>query len=297
MEEQRDDDGNAEAAHLPLFLSDDDEIDLFVQGAAYKVPRVLFLPAFDGGYTRGMSDVQYTPPPPPPPPPPVVPPAPPAPPQFDFAKPFSYVFDDPRWLQKIGIGGLFYLAGFVIIGWFFVGGYAARVARNVVAGDPRPLPEWEDLGGFFSEGVRVVGVMLLYTIPMIAATLFFVFPAMILDGTDNEGLKAVSGLALGCLSCLLVPLWVALMLFAPASVLFAAVEQRFGAAFEFGRLWAFIRTNIGNYLLAILILVIARFVAGAGIGVLCIGVIFTGFWSTLVVAHAFAQVYRLDSAR
>jgi hypothetical protein len=244
-----------------------------------------------------MSDVQYTPPPPPPPPPPVAPPSPPAPPQFDFGKPFSYVFDDPRWLQKILIGGLFYLAGFLIIGWFFILGYGARVARNVIADDPRPLPEWEDLGSFFTEGARLLGVILVYTVPVFMLGLLFIVPSVVLDNVDNEGLQALGGLSLGCLACLLLPIWLAVVIFMPASVLFAAVEQRFGAAFEMGRIWAFVRYNIGNYLLALLVMLIARFIGGAGVGVLCIGVIFTGFWSTLIVAHAFAQAYRLSSTR
>ena len=244
-----------------------------------------------------MSDVQYTPPPPPPPPPPVVPPAPPVTPQFDFSKPFSYVFDDPRWVQKILIGGLFYLAGFLLIGWFFILGYVARVTRNIVEGGPRPLPEWDDLGDYFSEGARLIGVMLLYFIPMFILAVMFIFPSAALDSIDHEAIQTLGGLTLGCLACLLLPLWLAIFLFMPASLLFAMVEQRFGAAFELGRIWRFIRANTANYLLAILILVIARFIGEAGIGVLCIGVIFTGFWSLLISAHAFAQVYRLDAGR
>ena len=85
-----------------------------------------------------MSEGQAPPPPPnvpppteppPPEPPSAVPPSAVPPsnvatrPQFDFGKPFTYVFDDPRWLNKILIGGLFYLAGFFLIGWFFILGY------------------------------------------------------------------------------------------------------------------------------------------------------------------------------
>ena len=70
-------------------------------------------------------------------------------------------------------------------------------------------------------------------------------------------------------------------------------EQRFGAAFEFRRIWPFIRQNIGNYLLAIIVYLIARTLGGVGTFLLCIGVIFTGFWSFLITAHGFAQVYRL----
>lgn len=240
-----------------------------------------------------MSDAQYYTPPPPPPPPPVTPAAP----QFDFGKPFTYVFDDPRWLQKVLIGGLFYLAGFLLIGWFFLLGYMARVIRNVIAGAAVPLPEWDDLGGFFADGLRLVGVGLVYILPPMVLFLSIMIPAGILGGIDNQGAQAIGSTLAGCLSCLFVPLAFAMIFFLPGSLLFAVVEQRFGAAFEFGRIWVFIRANIGNYLLAVVVYLIARFLGGFGIALLCIGVIFTGFWSLLITAHAFAQVYRLSSVR
>lgn len=236
-------------------------------------------------------------PPPPPPPPPSAAPTP-APatgsPLFDFGKPFTFVFEDPNWLQKILIGGLFYLAGFLIVGWFFIAGYAAKLARNVVAGVQHPLPEWDDIGGYFGEGLRIIGVFLVYVLPMVAVALMFMVPAGILGAVfeGHEGVEAISSVMLGCLACLLVPFWLAMLLLMPASLLFAAMEQRFGAAFEFGRIWPFIRANIGNYLLAIVIYLIARFLSGFGIILLCIGVIFTGFWSITITAHAFGQVWR-----
>ncbi|MDP9192424.1 MAG: DUF4013 domain-containing protein [Acidobacteriota bacterium] len=243
-----------------------------------------------------MSDAQYIPPPPPPtaPPPPAPPPVSGAP-QFDFGKPFTYVFDDPQWLQKILIGGLFYLASFLIIGWFFILGYVARVVRNVIADVKLPLPEWDDLGGFFNEGVRLVGISLIYSVPILFL-LAIMIPASILGDADNAAAQVVGAVA-GCVACLFVPLMIVTMIFLPAALLFAVVEQRFGAAFEFARIWAFVRNNIGNYLLAIVIHIIAQHLGGFGVALLCIGVIFTGFWSFLITAHAFAQVYRLAEGK
>ena len=232
-----------------------------------------------------MSDVQTVPPPPPPPAP--------ARPAFDFAKPFTFVFDDPDWMQRILLGGLFYLAGFVIVGWFFIFGYMAKLARNVIAGLERPLPDWENLGDYFNEGLRLFGVGFCYIAPLVVLALAMMFPAILVDAVDNEALRNVGGVMTGCLTCLFVPLVFAAIFFMPASLLFAAVEKRFGAAFEFKRIWPFIKQNIGNYLLAIVVYLVARTVGGVGIFLLCIGVIFTGFWSFLITTHGFAQVYRL----
>lgn len=236
-----------------------------------------------------MSDAPYVPPPQPPPP--VFPPA--GKPQFDFGKPFSYVFDDPDWVTKILIGGLFYIAGFLIIGWFFILGYVARTTRNVIAGHPRPLPEWENLGDYFAEGLRLFGVALCVVLPAIMLAIGIMIPAGVLGSVDNEGAQALGGLMSGAVVCLFVPISLAIWFFLPAMLLFAAVEQRFGAAFELGRIWAFVKQNIGNYVLALVVYLIARFIGSFGIMLLCIGVVFTAFWSFLITAHAFAQVYRL----
>ena len=53
----------------------------------------------------------------------------------------------------------------------------------------------------------------------------------------------------------------------------------------------------GNYLLAFIVYLIARTLAGFGVMLLCIGVVFTGFWAFLITAHAFAQVYRLATQK
>ena len=63
---------------------------------------------------------------------------------MDFGKAFSYVFDDSDWLKKVGLGGLIYL---VPILNFAAAGYSLEVAQRVINDDPRPLPEWSDIGG------------------------------------------------------------------------------------------------------------------------------------------------------
>ncbi len=243
-----------------------------------------------------MSDLSYTPPTPPPPPPPPTPP--PAAPrlanEFDFAKPFTFVFEDPLWVNKILMGGLFYLAGFVIIGWFFILGYCAKLARNVVANVANPLPEWDELGEYFNEGLRLFGVVLVYIVPMVALAGFFIVPAILSDASGNDAVRALGSGMAGCVACLFVPLSLAVMFFMPASLLFVAVEQRFNAGFEFSRIWPWIKANLGNYLLALVVYLIARSLAGFGVILLCIGVIFTGFWSMLITTHGYAQVYRVS---
>jgi uncharacterized protein DUF4013 len=232
-----------------------------------------------------------TPPPPPPPPP-----AKPAN-VYDFGRPFAFVFEDPEWVQKILLGGVFVLASVVLIGVFFIYGYLARLVRNVIAGVQYPLPSWDDLGEYFSEGLRLFGVGLIYIAPMIALVMLFVVPTIVADATDNEIMRNVGGMTAACVWCLVFPLSLALGIWMPAALLMAVVDRRFSAAFEFGRIWNFIRGNAGNYALAWITRMAASFLAQFGIVFLCIGIVFTGFWAAVVGAYAFAQAYRLSLSR
>jgi uncharacterized protein DUF4013 len=234
-----------------------------------------------------MSGV-YSPPPPP---------SPPAssgttPSGYDFLRPFTFVFDDPRWLPKILIGGVFVLASFVLIGAIFLLGYAARLVRNVIAGVQHPLPEWDALGEYFAEGLLLFCVFLVYILPIAVMAILLGIPAALMSNAETSGMRDIGSGVFGCASCLLVPFIFAIWLFLPASLLLTITTRRFGAAFEFKRVWAFIKNNIGNYLLAIVVTIIARFLGGAGVILLCVGVFFTEFWGMMAAAYAFAEVYR-----
>jgi hypothetical protein len=216
---------------------------------------------------------------------------------YDFARPFVFMFDDPNWVPKILIGGLFVLAAFLIIGIFFILGYAARLTRNVIAGAHHPLPDWDDLGEYFGEGFSLFCVALVYTLPIIILAIVLVVPAALMEAVEDETIRNLGGCAAGTLWCILVPLSFAVMFFLPAALLMAITERRFGAAFEFGRIWSFIKANIGNYLLAVVIYFVARFVGGFGIILLCIGIVFTEFWAIVAYTYAFAEAYRLSGGK
>jgi len=235
-------------------------------------------------------------PPPPPPPPPS------RPQTFDFARPFTFVFEDPRWLSKILVGGLFILGICILIGPLFALGYCARLVRNVVAGERFPLPEWDALGDYFAEGLRLFLVGIVYAIPVMAIAGLLLGPAIVSGILANNGhhdptFREIQGIFSGFASCLLAPISLALSLWMPGAMLFAIVEERFGAAFELGRIWGFIRDNLANYLLAFLVYLIARFLAGAGILLCCIGVVFTVFWQMLISSYAYGEAWRLAKTR
>lgn len=228
-----------------------------------------------------MTDV-YTPPPPPPPPPS----------GYDVLRPFVFMFDDPRWLPKIVVGGLFTLLSMVVAGIPFLLGYAARMTRNIIARDPRPLPEWNDLGEFFGEGLVLFAVALIYMLPVSVLSILISIPAAIVDAVNEPAIHDIGTGFVACASCVLWALSLLIGSLLPAALMMVIVTRRFGAAFEFPRMAQFLTRNLGNYVIALVIELIAYVFSFAGFALLCAGVIFTWFWGVLVTTFAFASTWR-----
>jgi hypothetical protein len=186
----------------------------------------------------------------------------------------------------------------LVVGWFFLGGYCARLARNVIAGHPNPLPEWDDLGEYFAEGFGLFVVVLAYIAPLAVVVAAIFIPAALLGGwTDQEAIRNASGGLMTFAWCLIFPFSLAVSFFLPAGLMLAVVERRFTAAFELGRLWRYIRGNLANYLLAFVVYLMARFAVPFGLILFCIGVVFTAFWAMITATAAFAQAYRLSPVK
>ncbi len=222
---------------------------------------------------------------------------------MDFGKAFTFMFEDPDWLRKLGIGTLVGLAG-IIFAPFLIGlvaiiallGYALDTLRNVMDGRERPLPEWEDWGGFLVRGFRLLAAFFVWLLPAILAAVPLGIGSALAD--RGRGMEAVGILLIICSSCVLVLWGLFVTLISPAIYARLARLDRFSAAFEFGKIWAFTRDNIGNVIIAILLTWVAGLVAGLiawlGVIALLIGVLittpFAALWQYLVQAHLFGQV-------
>jgi hypothetical protein len=213
---------------------------------------------------------------------------------LDFARPFRFVFEDPDWQRKIAIGALFTILSFLIVGIFFVAGYVVHVARNVMRGESRPLPEWDGkYGEYFSEGLRVAAVVFLYVLPLVLIWLFLAGGMAVLGLVGDENVAAAGGLVFGCSAAIIAVLGIVVSLILPAALLMYAATGSISAAFNFREIFEFIVDNVVNYVLAFIIHLVANFLSQFGIFLLCIGLFFAVFWANLVSAYAFADAYRI----
>lgn len=223
---------------------------------------------------------------------------------IDFGRALTFVGEDPDWIKKLLIGGAFTLACTVLVGLPFVLGYAWRTFRNVVAGSARPLPEWDELGGLFSEGLRLTLVYFAHVLGVLAV--FFLLAAVLLapifmaagsDGHVPDALGVVGALGMVALYAAIFVVGLALFVYLPAAIARAALAERAGAAFEVGANLAFIRDHLGNYALALVAYLIASFLSQFGFLLCCVGVFPAAFWSHLVLSHALGEAVRLGPGR
>jgi hypothetical protein len=214
---------------------------------------------------------------------------------LDIGRAFSYVFEDQKWVMKILIGGGLILGGIItFVGWLFTApvvlGYCVQVLRNVYAGNPQPLPEWDNWGERWMDGLKAWVVTLVMALPLIIVALVIQVPASILNAVSVSG--AGSALSL-CGSCLSFFLAIGVALIVPIAVARYATTNSIGNAVQFGEIFATLRQNIGMYVaVALLSSIVVGLISSLGLILCFVGVFFTAFYGSLVQYNLYAQAYR-----
>lgn len=230
--------------------------------------------------------------------------APADPSTIDFARCFQFVTDDPDWIKKVLIGGAFMLASMFVVGIFFVAGYWARFVRRVAAGQATPLPEWDDLGGIFGDGLKIVGVYFVHVLGILAVVaalgcavgLLTMGVAGIAPRSEEVGSAAgaVGGLGFMALYGLFMLLGLVLAIYMPAVFVRVALRDDFAEGFAWREHVAFIRQNLANYALSLVLGLLTNFIAQFGIVLCCVGFFPAAFWGYLVVGYALGETVRLS---
>jgi hypothetical protein len=215
---------------------------------------------------------------------------------MEFGKAFSFAFEDPDWLKKLGIGALLMIIPF--IGWLVVGGWGIEITKRVIQHDPQPLPDWSDFGGYLVKGLQVFVIGLVYSLPIIlvnicqqGVTLF----GQQGDTTDQNILMAVTVLAV-CFGCVSFIYSIFLGFILPAALGNFAATGQLGAGFRFGEVFGLVRAAPVAYLLALLGGFVASLIASLGIILCVIGILFTAVYAYTINAHLYGQAYNQGMA-
>ena len=229
---------------------------------------------------------------------------------MDIGKSITFVAEDEKWLEKLGIGALITAVPILNFAW---SGFMVDLMRNVASGEAKPLPDWSDLGDKFVKGLILTLAGLIYALPaiLVGCLLFglsFV-PLIAVSGQGDQGVN--QGLALGSTGLLIaagccIGLYGLLISFVfPAVFINYSRQGSFGSCFQFSEIMQLITANLGEYATAWVITIVAGLMVGLVMGVVgmlvgwipCIGWLVVwaisavaGAYLGAVYAHLFGQV-------
>ena len=229
---------------------------------------------------------------------------------MDIAKSFTFVMDDERWLEKLGIGvGLVLLSGMLtpiligILGFFILIGYCVRLVQNVRDSVPNPLPEWNRWGDDLVSGLKLAFAMFIYALPIFLFTIPMTVGAALTDQGRRGGGDFIGWPLLLCGICLVTLYSIAFTLFQPGITVAFARDESVRSALQISDIWAWTRRNLSGVIVATIVYLIASAVlavAGSLVGViLClVGLIVTiplaTLYTYLVQSHLYGQLARQD---
>ncbi len=212
---------------------------------------------------------------------------------MDLAKAFSFVMDDPEWIKKIFIGGLVSLIP--LIGPLIAFGYVIAIGRNVIRGNPQPLPEWSDWGQMIVDGLYAFFITLIYSLPVILVLCLIMAPAIVISNASGDDEVAVNvSVSLAACCIIVFNLVYSIVVY---GFLFPAALARYAdtgdamSALRFGEIFAIARANPAAFLIVLLINWVAGFLASFGVILCCVGVLFTTFYAWCVTGYAYGQAY------
>ncbi|HTP00055.1 MAG TPA: DUF4013 domain-containing protein [Anaerolineales bacterium] len=190
---------------------------------------------------------------------------------MDLQKPFSYQFEDTQWLTKLGLGALITL---VPILNFAVAGYVVQIVQNVASGASEPLPQWDDFGEKFRDGLILAVAALIYTVPILV---FLCLPLSVLIASgilsSNSDLKdvasalaAVGGVTLLCLFGLFMLYALVLSIIRPIILVIFSRERTLAACFRFGEIWKVLTNHPGPFFTTWGVVILAGLAVGIIVG-------------------------------
>ncbi len=198
---------------------------------------------------------------------------------------FTHPFETRENRKKFLIGTLLTTASFLFLPLLpLIIGYGARLFRRAMD-NCFDLPEWDDWGEMFMDGLRTWGAALVYSAPLVLfilclSSVWFIFPLLMIfleeSGVSEEiGATLAMGIMIPSMLIMLITIPLSLVTVFPAMVGWArAAHQRsFQAGIQVREVLAILRSNPGDFILAMIILYGAMMLLGMVFNVLAMTIV------------------------
>ena len=200
---------------------------------------------------------------------------------------FAWPFRDPAWPAKMLVQGL--IAIIPIVGWIAMTGWLMMAFENARSGRNELPP-----AGFHLErGIAIFGVFLIYGIVLSIPAIIVWTAGAIASGHSQSPFNAGSPLI--SLAYLLSTAASLFLRFLSPSLIVNTYHGGFSGGMDVMRVWRLAVANVGNSVIAGLVILVASFIGGIGFAC-CIGFIFTIPYENVITAVAAAWFEKQQAA-
>jgi hypothetical protein len=226
---------------------------------------------------------------------------------MDFGRAFTFFKDDDRWTTKIGIGaGIMFFSFFLGIPAILLLGYQIAVTRRVREGKELPLPEWDDWGKLFMDGLYLVIAIFVYTLPLwILFCIGFGITFLPILGGNNQDLVGALGTATiltwGIMACLGFLVLIGLAVMIPGIYIQYIRTNEFASVFKVGEVFGIVKDNIADILMSIVASIGANLLISVVSSVISITIcgpfilaLVAPVWLNISLGHLYGQIAAKD---
>ena len=189
---------------------------------------------------------------------------------MDYAKALTFLWEDPRWKEKLTIGTVVMLLSMAlmpvligVVGILIVMGYCVRLLQNVEKGNQYPLPEWDQWSEDLTRGSKLFVVSFVWALPALLLAIPIIMGGVMMGFGDENGsgfLTGVGGLTFGLGYCLVLVFSIFYTLVTPGFTLWFARGEQISDGLKLTEIWAWTRKNLGGVILVMIAYWVASFV-------------------------------------
>lgn len=213
---------------------------------------------------------------------------------LDLGRALKAPLGDPEWVNRSLMGSLWLLLG---VTFPVVYGAQLEYIRRVSRGDER-LPDFDDFGGKWVQGLLVGVAGFLYFLPVLLVGGLVVLPGAIaaVSQGDSDAVGALLGGGM-CVFLLLATIYTIVMsVMFSAAMTHYAMKQRFGAFFEVGTILQKVRGGTGYFTAWLYVLLISfgvstitSVLSGLTFGLGALLALPASYLATMMMAHVLGQ--------
>ena len=186
---------------------------------------------------------------------------------MDIGKSFSYQFEDKQWITKLGLGALISLVPILNVA---LTGYMVGIIRNVTADAREPLPNWDNLGQQFRDGLILAAASLVYAAPLLIVVClplgFLALPGVVSQYNNwqevGRSIAGAGGVLFACLFCLFSLYILLFSIIHPVIFVIFSREGTFASCFKLTEIFRILSLNARPFFTIWLVTIIGSFAVG-----------------------------------